>query len=162
MARYLTCWPHQFNKPFGFRRKTSDESRQPRFERTPSQSQGTASTSPSPSPSNADVSTQGDRQGSTISLPQTLNSTRRNSERFRRNSGIDPGPLGLHVVYTPENGRKVDIVFLHGLGGASRRTWSKNENPELFWPLKFLPLEPDISLARILTFGYNANFPSIG
>lgn len=37
-------------------------------------------------------------------------------------------------------------------------TWSKNRNPELFWPLKFLPLEPDIKDARILTFGYDANF----
>lgn len=33
-----------------------------------------------------------------------------------------------------------------------------NEDPELFWPLKFLPLEPDICMTRILTFGYNANF----
>jgi hypothetical protein len=37
-------------------------------------------------------------------------------------------------------------------------TWSKNHNPEFFWPLKFLPFEPDINEARILTFGYNANF----
>lgn len=37
-------------------------------------------------------------------------------------------------------------------------TWSKNRNPEFFWPLKFLPFEPDINEARILTFGYNANF----
>jgi hypothetical protein len=32
----------------------------------------------------------------------------------------------------------------------------------LFWPLKFLPLEPDVCLARILTFGYNANFRAAG
>lgn len=37
-------------------------------------------------------------------------------------------------------------------------TWSKNRNLEFFWPLKFLPLEPDINEARILTFGYNSNF----
>lgn len=37
-------------------------------------------------------------------------------------------------------------------------TWSKHKNPELFWPLVFLPLEPAICQARILTFGYNANF----
>jgi len=56
----------------------------------------------------------------------------------------------------------VDIVFIHGLGGASRKTWSKNQDPELFWPLKFLPSEPDICQARILTFGYNANFRAAG
>jgi hypothetical protein len=45
---------------------------------------------------------------------------------------------------------------VHGLGGTSRLSWSKNKDPELFWPLTFLPLEPDICHARILTFGYNA------
>lgn len=47
---------------------------------------------------------------------------------------------------------------MHGLGGASRWTWSKNKSPELFWRLTFLPLEPGLCLARILSFGYNANF----
>lgn len=66
-------------------------------------------------------------------------------------------PIGLNVVYTPEHGHKVDIVFVHGLGGTSRLSWSKYKNLDLFWPLTFLPLEPDICLARILTFGYNAS-----
>lgn len=87
---------------------------------------------------------------------------RKTSDHSRRNSETDPGPLGLNIIYTPGNGHKVDIVFIHGLGGTSRRTWSKNEDPELFWPLKFLPLEPDICLTRILTFGYNANFRTAG
>lgn len=87
---------------------------------------------------------------------------RKNSEHPRRISETDPGPLGLNIIYTPRNGHKADIVFIHGLGGTSRRTWSKNEDSELFWPLKFLPLEPDICLTRILTFGYNANFRTAG
>lgn len=37
-----------------------------------------------------------------------------------------------------------------------------NREPELFWPLTFLPLEPDICLARIMTFGYNASFQKSG
>jgi len=37
-------------------------------------------------------------------------------------------------------------------------TWSKHKSPGLFWPLTFLPLEPDICLARILSFGYDADF----
>ena len=81
---------------------------------------------------------------------------------MRTDSKPDPGPLGLNIVYTPENGHKVDIVFVHGLGGTSRRTWSKNEDPELFWPMKFLPFEPDFYLTRIFTFGYNANFRTAG
>lgn len=79
-----------------------------------------------------------------------------------KQSGTDPGPLGLNVVFTPKNSQKVDIVFVHGLGGTSRKTWSKNGDPELFWPLKFLPLEPYICLTRIFTFGYNANFRAAG
>jgi hypothetical protein len=77
---------------------------------------------------------------------------------MRMKSETDPGPMGLSVVYTPEYGHKADIVFVHGLGGSSRWTWSKYKKPELFWPLTFLPLEPDLCLARILTFGYNADF----
>lgn len=77
-------------------------------------------------------------------------------------SECDPGPLGLNVVYTPNNGHKADIVFVHGLGGTSHLTWSKYRNPALFWPLTFLPLEPDLCLARILTFGYNASLHKAG
>ncbi|KAI4926816.1 uncharacterized protein J4E92_005976 [Alternaria infectoria] len=76
--------------------------------------------------------------------------------------GQDPGALGLNVVYTPDNGHKADIVFIHGLGGSSRMTWSKHKSPGLFWPLTFLPLEPDICLARILSFGYDADFTNGG
>lgn len=67
-------------------------------------------------------------------------------------------PLGLKVIHRPPGERHVDIVFIHGLGGTSRMTWSKNRDLDYFWPLKFLPLEKDIHEARILTFGYNANF----
>ena len=52
----------------------------------------------------------------------------------------------------------LDIVFIHGLGGDSRKTWSRDHNPELFWPGLWLPLETELERARIFTFGYNANF----
>ncbi|KAK4201517.1 hypothetical protein QBC40DRAFT_223212 [Triangularia verruculosa] len=67
-------------------------------------------------------------------------------------------PLGLKVVYRPSEERVADIIFVHGLGGSSIMTWSKNRDMELFWPAKFLPLEPTLDKARILTFGYNSNF----
>ncbi|KAL4963063.1 uncharacterized protein BDV14DRAFT_202312 [Aspergillus stella-maris] len=74
----------------------------------------------------------------------------------------ETNPLGLNVIYAPRNGHKADIVFVHGLGGTSRWTWSKDHNDDLFWPLTFLPLEPDLCLARILSFGYNAKFQKKG
>ena len=80
-------------------------------------------------------------------------------------SGTDQGPvdeLGLHVVYQPSSPAPLDLIFVHGLGGASHRTWSKNQDHNLFWPQQWLPLEPDICSARILTFGYNARFRSGG
>lgn len=80
----------------------------------------------------------------------------------QRDREVESGTLGLNVVYTPNHGHKADIVFIHGLGGTSRWTWSKNKDPELFWPLTFLALEPDLCLARILTFGYNATLRKAG
>ena len=52
----------------------------------------------------------------------------------------------------------MDIIFIHGLGGDSRKTWSRDHNPELFWPGLWLPLETELERTRIFTFGYNANF----
>jgi hypothetical protein len=70
----------------------------------------------------------------------------------------DEDPLGLFVVYDPPDvERKVDIVFIHGLGGTNRASWSKNKDFNLFWPARFLPSEPAINQARILSFGYDAS-----
>jgi len=71
-------------------------------------------------------------------------------------------PLGLTLLYTPDGPPAADIIFIHGLGGTSRQTWSYNKDPELFWPQMWLPKELDICAARILTFGYNAHFLSSG
>jgi pimeloyl-ACP methyl ester carboxylesterase len=70
----------------------------------------------------------------------------------------DRDPLGLLYVYGPEEEYKVDIVFVHGLGGSSRKTWSKNKDLRYFRPQTFLPLEPKIREARISSFGYNSNY----
>ena len=70
-------------------------------------------------------------------------------------------PLGLTVMYDPGGTPSVDFIFVHGLGGTSYQTWSKNQDLELCWPQKWLPHEPDICTARVLTFGYNANFSAV-
>lgn len=66
--------------------------------------------------------------------------------------------LGLQIVHQPGSFAPLDIIFVHGLGGDSRKTWSKNHDPGLFWPGLWLPHEPDIGKARVLSFGYNSNF----
>jgi len=71
-------------------------------------------------------------------------------------------PLGLTVIYEPETDPSADIIFVHGLGGTSRATWCYKRDPEFFWPEKWLPLEPGLQTARILSFGYNAQFGAPG
>ncbi|OHF02107.1 NACHT and WD domain-containing protein [Colletotrichum orchidophilum] len=71
---------------------------------------------------------------------------------------LDQDPVGLKVIHRPFGRPIADIIFVHGLGGGSQKSWSKDYNPDFFWPKNFLPLEPVIRDARLLTFGYNANF----
>lgn len=70
-------------------------------------------------------------------------------------------PLGLTILHEPESSPSADIVFVHGLGGTSRHTWSRNRDLQLFWPLEWLPYEPELATARIMTFGYNSHFSSV-
>jgi WD40 repeat protein len=104
-----------------------------------------------------------DRKTSTSSASglSTVNTNDLVASGFGSYSGRSPSPkpsgLGLYVIHQPAFA-SVDIVFVHGLGGHSQNTWSKNHDPSFFWPELWLPLEPDVGIARILTFGYNANF----
>ncbi|RPB25116.1 WD40 repeat-like protein [Terfezia boudieri ATCC MYA-4762] len=66
-----------------------------------------------------------------------------------------PGKLGLTVIHESTS-RKLDIIFVHGLGGGSRKTWCYDGNPEIFWP-EWLGDIPELSRARISIFGYNAD-----
>ena len=68
------------------------------------------------------------------------------------------GPTGLTTIYRPLTDAVADIIFVHGLGGGSRKTWTKNENPALFWPKEWLPQDPDFRNVRIHTFGYDSNW----
>ncbi|TAQ86948.1 hypothetical protein B7494_g4728 [Chlorociboria aeruginascens] len=95
------------------------------------------------------------RSNSTFIVPVKSRSRSRSLQRPN-------DPLGLTVVHEPETSPPLDIIFVHGLGGTSRATWSKGRDIEYFWPEKWLPLEPGIRTARILTFGYNASFSSTG
>ena len=74
----------------------------------------------------------------------------------RKTQSKNENPLGLNVVYEPEAYPTVDIIFVHGLNGTSRSTWSKDKNTDFCWPEKWLPEEPEIGTARVLSFGYNA------
>ena len=52
----------------------------------------------------------------------------------------------------------VDIVFIHGLGGDGRKTWTHSKSEE-FWP-DFLA--KDIPNARIMSYSYDTKLLSVG
>ncbi|OAL74762.1 hypothetical protein A7D00_0356 [Trichophyton violaceum] len=79
------------------------------------------------------------------------------SQPSRRNSGkrsVDP--LGLTLVHECDN-PVADLIFVHGLGGSSLRTWSYDRDVDNFWPL-WLGGEAGLAETRVFTFGYNAHF----
>jgi pimeloyl-ACP methyl ester carboxylesterase len=63
-------------------------------------------------------------------------------------------------VYEPDHDSPVlaDIVFIHGLGSNSRKTWSLTSDPDHFWPARWLPCDSDFVNTRVHVFGYNADW----
>jgi hypothetical protein len=57
---------------------------------------------------------------------------------------------------------KVDIVFVHGLNGGPRHTWTSKGPLETFWPTQLLPVSLKSAQARILVYGYNADVYTFG
>ena len=86
-----------------------------------------------------------------------LNQNRANSKIPKDNLGGNafPGKLDLTIIHSPTS-KNLDIIFVHGLGGGSRKTWCYDKNPGIFWP-EWLSQLPILSRARISTFGYNAD-----
>lgn len=83
------------------------------------------------------------------------------TSRMRRSPSREPsedvkGPLGLTTLYNPPEPAIAELVFVHGLGGGSRSTWSKDG--ESFWPQTWLPKDEAFGDIRIHTFGYNSNW----
>lgn len=67
------------------------------------------------------------------------------------------GPLGLNLLYVPSEAT-VEFIFVHGLGGGSRKTWAKTSNPYHYWPKEWLSRDPDFYHVRVYSFGYVADW----
>ncbi|KAK5693985.1 hypothetical protein LTR97_009603 [Elasticomyces elasticus] len=59
---------------------------------------------------------------------------------------------GPEVLYEGEEPIQADVVFVHGLGGDSLATWTKDD---ILWPKALL--KERVPHARILTWGYDAD-----
>ena len=70
----------------------------------------------------------------------------------------DPkGPLGLNLLHSPSE-PLIDFLFVHGLGGGSRKTWSKTSSVTHFWPQEWLPKDPAFKNVRVHSFGYDSDW----
>jgi hypothetical protein len=67
------------------------------------------------------------------------------------------GPYGLSLLYAPPI-PLVEFIFVHGLRGGSRKTWSKTKDPLSYWPKEWLPTDPEFKHVRIFSFGYNSDW----
>lgn len=98
--------------------------------------------------------------GDLLRSPSNSNSTFPGAERVSRAGSEVSDPLGLHLVCDNSH-PSGDIIFVHGLGGTARKTWSWDRNVAYFWPV-WLAEEDGLSSYRIFTYGYNSNFKGAG
>jgi hypothetical protein len=68
------------------------------------------------------------------------------------------GPCGLNTLFEPLESVVADLVFVHGLNGGSRSTWTRSLDPSLFWPEEWLPQDEGFKDVRIHSFGYDSNW----
>jgi hypothetical protein len=83
---------------------------------------------------------------------------------------VQSDPFGLRVLHNPVDTRNqsqqpwstpsgdlplIDVIFVHGLGGSSRGTWTHPKGG--FWPT-WLQEKRGLENLRISTFGYDANW----
>lgn len=84
------------------------------------------------------------------------------ARRDGSNSDVLPddskGRFGLTTLFSPAESVIADLVFVHGLGGGSRSTWTKSSDSSLFWPQEWLPQDSAFQDVRIHSFGYNSNW----
>jgi WD40 repeat protein/pimeloyl-ACP methyl ester carboxylesterase len=73
-------------------------------------------------------------------------------------SKVEKGPLGLSLLYCPTE-PEIDLIFVHGLGGNSRKTWSKSSaDRSHFWPEDWLSQDPAFRNVRIHSYGYDSYY----
>jgi len=93
------------------------------------------------------------RKDADLSFATTLRSTTVTDD------GVDDprGHLGLNLLHSPSE-PLIDFIFVHGLGGGSRKTWSKTSSIIYYWPQEWLPKDPAFKDVRVHSFGYDSDW----
>lgn len=101
---------------------------------------------------------------STTILPTRYRTLASGASLFTRaatitDDGVDDskGPLGLNLLHSPSE-PLVDFIFVHGLRGGSKKTWSKTGSVTNYWPQEWLPKDPAFKNVRVHSFGYNSDW----
>ncbi|KAK4691880.1 protein SERAC1, partial [Lecanoromycetidae sp. Uapishka_2] len=93
------------------------------------------------------------RKDNDLSSATTLRSTTVTDD------GVDDprGVLGLNLLYSPSK-PLIEFIFVDGLGGGSRKTWSKTNSVSHYWPQAWLPKDPAFKNVRVHSFGYDSDW----
>ncbi|KAH8589976.1 hypothetical protein B0O99DRAFT_315745 [Bisporella sp. PMI_857] len=102
------------------------------------------------------------RLGRAVSVFRKLSPHRRPVAEDKAQEDGDPGddikgPLGLNLLWDVAE-PQIDFIFVHGLGGGSRKTWSASSDPGLYWPKVWLAEDQAFGCVRIHSFGYAADW----
>ena len=79
------------------------------------------------------------------------------SHRAKACSSLKVNLIGLTEVFSPSQQASVDVVFVHGIFGHPKDTWTCDD-ADVFWPAELLPPVLEDESTRILTYGYDAGF----
>jgi len=103
------------------------------------------------------------RSATNSSLVAPLGPRHSNGMQRRKTYDLEDerGPQGLRALVECQD-PLVELVFVHGLRGGSRSTWSANDDPATFWPQEWLVEDSRFfdlrAHVRIHSFGYSADF----
>ncbi|KAI0156577.1 hypothetical protein GGR57DRAFT_501627 [Xylariaceae sp. FL1272] len=131
-----------------------------------SEASSSAQSSRSPQPSVRSTSSDDVRLGTGVSSSRskfTRHFTLSSRQSYSSNNGeskpsaASKGPYGINTVYRAEKSKELvaHLVFVHGLGGGSEHTWTKDG---VHWPRDLLPKQQPLHMAAIHVFGYDSDF----
>jgi hypothetical protein len=92
----------------------------------------------------------------------TTTSTATEGNERRSGDEEEEDSFGLELLHEPaiRPANPVQIIFVHGLGGSKRGTWTHPQTRG-FWPA-WLKEHPGLDKVRIATFGYNSAVNPMG